>query len=119
MKTHTPASSYFTHKNILIRQLYIRRRLLLSVFMAIFFFFLTPHFIELKSLTRLILSWDVGVVIYLVFGAFVIAFSSHEQMRVQARLHFYRSGADYSSGHCESWRFDRGACDGKRSRWND
>lgn len=47
---------------------------------------MSPHFLELRSLTRLILSWDVGVVIYLIFGTFVIASSSHEQMRIRSRL---------------------------------
>lgn len=86
MKKESVIAKHFMNRNILIRQLYVRRRLILSFLLGIVFFLVIPNYLPVRDMTRLIISWDVGVLLYLCLGGFVMMTASHEQMRAQARL---------------------------------
>jgi len=74
------------HPNPLIRHIRARPRLFICALVALCVGALLPHHDGLLPVTRMILGWDVGIVLYLVLCAILIKRSTQDDVRDQARL---------------------------------
>lgn len=72
--------------HVLGRQLKARPRLFISVLAGLLVFMLLPGWLAQHLVTRLIVTWNGGVCLYLALCAIMISRSSHEQMRKRAIL---------------------------------
>lgn len=66
-----------------IRHVLVRIRLFSSFLLGVLAFFLSAASLDLSS--RVLIGWNVGIVIYLVLVAIMIARSTHETMRQRAQ----------------------------------
>lgn len=70
----------------LIRHLRVRPRLLISAFAGVLVSFLLPHFLVMHFVTRAIIAWNAGAVLYLILALHMMFNSDHERMRRRAVL---------------------------------
>lgn len=68
----------------LIRIVAARPRLLISALCGLAFTFLLPTSYAQQTITRLLLGWNLGAILYLVLAARMMFWSSHERMRKRA-----------------------------------
>ncbi|KAB2965418.1 DUF1345 domain-containing protein [Zoogloea sp.] len=74
------------HPNLLVRQLQARPRLFLSITLGVLIYLLLPGETVHRETTRLLLSWNGGVGLYLALAAVMVARATPEQMHSRARL---------------------------------
>ena len=79
--------SALRHRSSLLRLIAARPRLFSCALIGVVTALLLPSWLALHALTRLIIGWNVGVCLYLVFAAHMMFWSSHETMRNRALLH--------------------------------
>lgn len=65
---------------------YTRPRLFFSFLIAVFIAFVLPESAVHQSITRAIIGWDVGALIYLTLAAHMMFGSTHEKMQARARV---------------------------------
>ncbi|MEO8921818.1 MAG: DUF1345 domain-containing protein [Caldimonas sp.] len=73
-------------RNRFIRQLRIRPRLYISLAAAVAVELFLPLSTASHSITRLLLAWNVGTVLYVILAAIMMIRSSHQHMRHRAQL---------------------------------
>jgi uncharacterized membrane protein len=74
-------------KPYLIRLLLARPRLWISVFFGLATFVLAPHWVAQLTVTRAIVGWNAGAILYLLLTLKMMFWSSHERMRTRALQH--------------------------------
>lgn len=62
-----------------------RPRLFFSFFVGALTFLLLPSWLAVHTVTRLIIGWDVAVILYLILAAQMIKSTSHQKMRQRAK----------------------------------
>ena len=67
-----------------IRQLLARPRLFVSVAVGVLVFFFLPDSAVQLAVTRAIIAWNAGAVLYLLLAAKMMFWSTHERMQVRA-----------------------------------
>jgi uncharacterized membrane protein len=84
--TPTPAHP---HKDqpYFIRVLLARPRLLLSIAIGLISFYWMPSEIARQGVTKAIIAWNVGAILYLVLSARMMFWTTHERMRTRALQH--------------------------------
>jgi uncharacterized membrane protein len=70
--------------NKLVRLIRSRARLAGCAMLGLVTIFLTPDSLATHLITRMIIGWNVGAVVYLVLAARMMFWSSHERMRSRA-----------------------------------
>lgn len=70
----------------LIRQIRARPRLFISSLVGLVVFILTPPSLAQHEITRAILAWNAGALLYLTLSAHMMFWSTHERMRYRAHL---------------------------------
>ncbi len=73
-------------RNRFVRQLRIRPRLYISLAAAVAVELFLPLSTASHSITRLLLAWNVGTVLYVILAATMMIRSSHQHMRHRAQL---------------------------------
>lgn len=73
------------HRSLVLRQLHARPRFFISIAVAISSYFLLPQSLALRQATRLLLSWNLGVYLYLLLAGIMVIRSSEERMRWRAQ----------------------------------
>ena len=68
----------------LLRVIMARPRLVSSVLVGLATVFVLPSSLALHTITRLLVGWDVGVLLYLLLAAHLMFSSTHERMRSRA-----------------------------------
>jgi len=63
-----------------------RPRLLISIVVGVIVGVLLPYFSDLRGVTRLLVSWDIGVALYLVLAFWMIAHSGPDHIRRRSDL---------------------------------
>lgn len=76
-----------TSRPYLIRLLLARPRLLTSVAMGLLTGLLLPEGIAHQTVTRAIIGWNVGAILYLLLAMRMMFWSTHERMRSRALQH--------------------------------
>lgn len=78
--------SALRHRFRLVRLVAARPRLFSCAVIGVTTALVLPPSLALHALTRLIIGWNVGVCLYLVFAAHMMFWSSHETMHRRAKL---------------------------------
>ncbi|WP_018150142.1 DUF1345 domain-containing protein [Leeia oryzae] len=73
------------HRLLLWRQLRARPRLWISVLAGTMVTLLLPRALALHDVTRMIIGWNSGAILYLLLAGRMMFYSSHEKMRSRAR----------------------------------
>ncbi|MCL2658691.1 MAG: DUF1345 domain-containing protein [Betaproteobacteria bacterium] len=73
------------HHSLVLRQLHARPFFFISIAVAMASYFLLPQSLALRLTTRLLLSWNFGVYLYLLLAGIMILRSSEERMRWRAQ----------------------------------
>ena len=81
--TSTPVHPYQS-KPWLIRLVMARPRLLICLVIGVLTAFLLPESLAQRTMTRVIIGWNVGAGLYLVLAARLMFWSTHERMRTRA-----------------------------------
>lgn len=81
---HTSQRSV-AHRHFLVRQMRAWPRLLMAILFAAIVLFMLPIAIELPTTTRLLVTWNSGVCLYLLLAGIMIAQSSHEHIHPRAQ----------------------------------
>jgi uncharacterized membrane protein len=81
--TVTISDMHFS-RPLVIRLLLARPRLLVSVFTGIVSALLLPESIAQHAVTRAIIGWNIGAILYLVLAVKMMFWSTHERMRARA-----------------------------------
>lgn len=76
------------HRNVVIRQLKARPRLFVAIVAALSLLLFLPVEIASHTTTRLLIAWDVGVGLYLLFAFRMIAGSSNEHIKLRAKTQY-------------------------------
>jgi uncharacterized membrane protein len=71
----------------LMRVLLARPRLLASFVVGLLTYFLLPQSLAQQTITRAIIGWNVGAILYLLLAARMMFWSSHERMCNRAKQH--------------------------------
>lgn len=79
------ASRHRTQRHFLVRQMQAWPRLLVSILFAALLFAFLPESIALQTTTRLLLTWNGGVSLYLLSATAMIIRSSHEHIHPRAQ----------------------------------
>ncbi len=74
-------------KPFLVRLLLARPRLLLSIFIGVLTAVFIPLGMAQQLITRAIIGWNVGAILYLVLAMRMMFWSSHERMKTRALQH--------------------------------
>lgn len=82
----TPPDIHFS-KPFLVRLLVARPRLISSVAIGIAIALLLPEWVAQQAVTRAIIGWNVGAILYLVLAMKMMFWSTHERMRARALQH--------------------------------
>ncbi len=82
MNNDTPQTS----QPALIRFIRARPRLIVAALVGMATTFALPLALAQHEMTRLIIGWNVGACLYLIFAARMMFWSSHERMRARAQL---------------------------------
>ncbi len=85
MLTDNTARHTRAHHQFLIRQLRAWPRLLACILFAVIVFFLLPSTLTPQITTRLLVTWNSGVCLYLLLAGIMIVQSSHEHIHPRAR----------------------------------
>ena len=72
--------------NRILRQLYARPRLFLATAVAVAVGVVLPVGVAAHPVTRLLIAWNVGTVLYVVLAATMMVRSSNQEMRYRAQL---------------------------------
>ena len=81
--TTTPVHPYQS-KPWLIRLVMARPRLLICLVIGVLTAFLLPDSLAQRTMTRVIIGWNVGAGLYLVLAGRLMFWSTHERMRTRA-----------------------------------
>lgn len=73
-------------RNLILRQIYARPRLLIAIACAILSVIVLPADIVEQPITRALVAWNVGTCLYIVLAAVMMARSSHDGMQRRAQL---------------------------------
>ena len=84
--TETNSNSHFS-RPFLVRLIFARPRLLSSVVIGIATVLLLPEWVAHHTVTRSIIGWNVGAILYLVLAMKMMFWSTHERMRARALQH--------------------------------
>ena len=84
--TETNSNSHFS-RPFLVRLIVARPRLLSSVVIGIATVLLLPEWVAHQTVTRSIIGWNVGAILYLVLAMKMMFWSTHERMRARALQH--------------------------------
>jgi uncharacterized membrane protein len=76
-----------SHRPYLIRLLWARPRLFVSLVIGIATASLLPDSVAQLAVTRAIIGWNVGAILYLVLATKMMFWSTHERMRTRALQH--------------------------------
>ena len=71
----------------MVRLIFARPRLLSSVVIGIATVLLLPEWVAHQTVTRSIIGWNVGAILYLVLAMKMMFWSTHERMRARALQH--------------------------------
>ena len=71
-------------KSFLVRHLRARPRLFISGFVGLLVSQVMPYWMALHEVTRMIISWNVGAILYLILGGIMMARSTHQDIRLRA-----------------------------------
>lgn len=74
------------NKSVFVRFLLARPRLITSVVVGIATAFLLPPAIAQQTITRAIIGWNVGAILYLALALRMMFWSSHERMKARALM---------------------------------
>lgn len=74
-----------TQRHFLVRQLQAWPRLLACILFSVIVFSLLPSIVTLQTTTRLLVTWNSGVCLYLLLAGIMIVQSSHEHIHPRAR----------------------------------
>jgi uncharacterized membrane protein len=69
----------------MIRFITNRPRLFFSFLVGVIAYFIIPSQLALHAVSKLIISWNIGAVLYLILAAHMIMFTSHQEMRQRAK----------------------------------
>ncbi len=86
--------------NPFIRHIRARPRLFLCGLIGLAVYPLLPQSLDLLPVTGALLSWNVGIFLYLLLCVLMISRSTHEQIYYQARLQ-----DDSPTGNPPAWNF--------------
>ncbi len=70
-----------------LRQFMVRPRLFICILIGIATIFFLPTSLAQQQITRVIIGWNVGAILYLLLAARMMFWSSHERMRKRALQH--------------------------------
>lgn len=84
--TDLTSGSYFS-KPLLLRLLIARPRLFACVGVGLATALLIPESLAQHAVTRAIIGWNIGAILYLVLAMKMMFWSSHERMRARALQH--------------------------------
>ena len=84
--TDTTSDLHFS-KPLLLRLLLARPRLFFSVVIGFLTALLLPESVAQHSVTRAIIGWNVGAILYLILAMKMMFWSTHERMRASALQH--------------------------------
>lgn len=73
-------------RNRFLRSLHARPRLFIAVVVGVLVGFLLPRSIATHGVTRALMAWNTGAVLYVVLAATMMARSSQQRMRYRAQL---------------------------------
>lgn len=76
-----------THRFKLVRIIGARPRLFSSTLAGILVATLLPHWLAMHNVTRMIIGWNAGAILYLMLAAWMMFYSDRESMLRRARLH--------------------------------
>ena len=76
-----------SHRSYLIRLLWARPRLFISLVIGIATASLLPDSVAQLAVTRAIIGWNVGAILYLILATKMMFWSTHERMRTRALQH--------------------------------
>lgn len=85
MNTPQPPPDPNSSLPLLVRQLLARPRLLGSMLLGLIVGFFLPQELADQPITRAIIGWNAGAVLYLILAMRMMFWSSHERMRVRAQ----------------------------------
>ena len=83
---NSESPSTIQHRSIVMRQIRARPRLLGAIVLALLTFAVAPHLLGVHLASRLLLSWNAGVGVYLVLAAIMVLRTSHERLCWRARV---------------------------------
>lgn len=84
--SQTPLHPY-RDKNLLLRLVLARPRLLMCMVIGLIAFVVIPQGLAQQSITKAIISWNIGAGLYLILAARMMFWSTHERMRSRALQH--------------------------------
>jgi len=73
------------HRNRLVRQVHARPRLLIAIGVALAVWVFLPAGLFVHAVTRWLLAWNAGTVLYVVLAAIMMSRSTHEKMQGRAQ----------------------------------
>lgn len=73
-------------RNVLMRQLHARPRLIMSTLLMLCCLILLPHSVAQHLTTRLLVAWNLGIGTYLIMAVVMIRRATPERMRWRARV---------------------------------
>ena len=77
----------YQSKPLLIRVIMARPRLLICLVIGLLCAVFLPETLAQRSITKLIIGWNVGAGLYLLLAARMMFWSTHERMRTRALQH--------------------------------